>query len=273
MDGILKMANYRFFIQYEGTRYQGWQKLGGKEQTIQGKLEEVLARMTAEEVTLIGSGRTDAGVHAKMQVANAHFTTTLSEQEIMDYVNRYLPEDIAVTNVTRVAETFHSRFDALEKTYLYRVRVSAVRDVFNRRYIYDCQKPASAFDLSQMRKAAGFLVGTHDFQAFCGRKIKKKSTVRTIMSVDIKEEGGELQFLYRGNGFLFHMVRILTGTLLEVGEGRKKPEAMEEILRSGKRQNAGETVPAKGLTLLSVKYPEMDNHQAVKKIGEYQGIK
>lgn len=250
------MANYRFFIQYEGTRYQGWQKLGGKEQTIQGKLEEVLFRMTAEEVNLIGSGRTDAGVHAKMQVANAHFTTKLSEQEILDYVNRYLPEDIAVTNVTRVSEAFHSRFDAVEKTYLYRVGVSPVRDVFHRRLVYDCNKAASDFDLEKMRAAAALLVGTHDFQAFCGRKIKKKSTVRTIESIDIKEEAGELRFLYRGNGFLFHMVRILTGTLLEVGEGKRKPADMERILCARERKNAGETVPAKGLTLLEVKYSE-----------------
>lgn len=262
------MANYRFLIQYEGSRYAGWQKLPGKEQTIQGKLEAVLEKMTGEAVAVIGSGRTDAGVHAKGQVANAHFATKLSEQEIMQYMNRYLPEDIGILEVTRVSEEFHSRYHAVEKCYLYRLGVSAIPDVFQRRYVYEygreclkynaeeCQneKGPLGLDVTAMREAAAFLVGRHDFQSFCGRKMKKKSSIRNIYAIEIEEREGEIRFLYRGDGFLFHMIRILTGTLLEIGEGKRKPEDVERILASGIRENAGKTVPAKGLMLLWVKY-------------------
>lgn len=259
----MEQQNYRFLIQYEGTRYSGWQKLSGKEQTIQGKLENILERMTGESVTVIGSGRTDAGVHAKGQVANAHLAVKLSEKKILDYINEYLPEDIAVLEVTKVSDEFHSRHHAVEKCYLYRVSTARVTDVFKRRYVYEYGKGKMGggtleaegnLDLAAMRKAAAFLVGEHDFQGFCGRKIKKKSTVRNIYSIEIKEEPGEIRFYYRGNGFLFHMIRIITGTLLEIGAGKRKPEDVERILMSKERQEAGETVPAKGLTLLWVKY-------------------
>lgn len=268
----MERQNYRFLIQYEGTRYSGWQKLSGKEQTIQGKLENILERMTGEPVTVIGSGRTDAGVHAKGQVANAHLAVNLSEKDILDYINAYLPEDIAVLEVTKVSEEFHSRHHAVEKCYLYRVSTARVTDVFKRRYVYEYGKGKKSgrtlekeriaakkeaeeiLDLAAMRKAAALLVGEHDFQGFCGRKIKKKSTVRNIYSIEIEEEPGEIRFYYRGNGFLFHMIRIITGTLLEIGAGKRKPEDVERILMSKERQEAGETVPAKGLTLLWVRY-------------------
>lgn len=248
-----EMANYRFLIQYEGSRYSGWQKLGGKEQTVQGKLEAILERMTGEPVAVIGSGRTDAGVHAKGQVANAHFETNLSEKEILKYINTYLPEDIAVLEVTKVSDEFHSRYHAVEKCYLYRVSVSEIPDVFGRRLVYDFGKEP-AIDVASMRQAAKYLIGEYDFQSFCGRKMKKKSTVREIFSIEIEEREGEIRFYYRGNGFLFHMIRIITGTLLEVGAGKRKPEEIEDILLSGDRKNAGETVPAKGLVLLWVGY-------------------
>ncbi len=268
----MERQNYRFLIQYEGTRYSGWQKLSGKEQTIQGKLENILERMTGEPVTVIGSGRTDAGVHAKGQVANAHLAVNLSENEILDYINAYLPEDIAVLEVTKVSDEFHSRHHAVEKCYLYRVSTAQVTDVFKRRYVYEYGKGKKSgralekegiaakkeaegtLDLTAMRKAAALLVGEHDFQGFCGRKIKKKSTVRNIYSIKIEEEPGEICFYYRGNGFLFHMIRIITGTLLEIGAGKRRPEDVERILISKERQEAGETVPAKGLTLLWVRY-------------------
>lgn len=262
------MTNYRFLIQYEGSRYAGWQKLSGKEQTIQGKLEAVLEKMTGEVVNVIGSGRTDAGVHAKGQVANAHFATKLSEWEILQYMNRYLPEDIRILEVTKVSDEFHSRYHAVEKCYLYRLSVSMTSDVFQRRYVYEYGREwlkqnagegqrktgLPVLDLTAMREAAALLVGEHDFQSFCGRKMKKKSTVRNVYDIEIEEKEGVIHFLYRGDGFLFHMIRILTGTLLEVGEGKRKPEDMRQILESGIRENAGKTVPAKGLTLLWVKY-------------------
>lgn len=263
-----KRQNYRFLIQYEGSRYSGWQRLGKKEQTIQGKLENILERMSGEAVTVIGSGRTDAGVHAKGQVANAHLGGNFSEKEILNYVNEYLPEDIAVLEVTKVSDEFHSRYHAVEKCYLYRLSVSATPDVFQRRYVYEygreCLRNRAGergdgaalrkLALSSMKEAAAFLVGEHDFQSFCGKKMKKKSSVRNIHAIEIEERDGELQFLYRGDGFLFHMIRIMTGTLLEVGEGKRQPEDMKEILASRTRESAGRTLPAKGLTLLWVKY-------------------
>lgn len=258
--------NYRFLIQYEGCRYSGWQKLSEKEQTIQGKLENILERMTGEPVTVIGSGRTDAGVHAKGQVANAHLAVKLSEQEILEYINKYLPDDIAVLEVTRVSDDFHSRHHALEKCYLYRVSTAQVTDVFKRRYVYEYGKGKRALggegrlDLDAMRKGAAFLTGEHDFQGFCGRKIKKKSTVRKIYSIEIEEALGEIRFYYRGNGFLFHMVRIITGTLLEIGERKRRPEDVKRILSSKDRAEAGETAPAKGLTLLWVRYDKAEEN-------------
>ena len=247
------MANYKFLIQYDGTRYAGWQKQVDKNNTIQGKLEHVLACMTGKEVTVTGSGRTDAGVHAKGQIANAHLDTTMSEVEICRYMNEYLPEDIAVLKVTRASEMFHSRFHAVEKCYTYRVCVAEVPNVFERRFVYAYGAEPS-LDVEAMRRAAENFLGEHDFQSFCGKKIKKKSTVRNIYEIIIDEVDDEIRFTYRGNGFLFHMIRIMTGTLLEVGAGKKQPEDMPEILAAKERAKAGEMVPAKGLTLQWVRY-------------------
>ncbi len=251
------MKNYRLLLQYEGGRYQGWQKLGKDEATIQGKLEQILLRMSGMEVTVIGSGRTDAGVHARGQVANVHMETALSVQEVRDYLNRYLPEDIAVLSVEIVPEQFHSRHDAVEKTYEYRVGLSNIPHVFERRFRYDLgleRERMVHLDVEAMREAAALLMGEHDFQGFCGRKIKKKSTVRNIFRINIEEKDDEIRFSYTGNGFLFHMLRIVTGTLLEIGEGRRGAESIGEILQSRERAKAGEMAPAKGLTLVSVKY-------------------
>ena len=260
------MANYKFEIQYEGTRYAGWQRLSGKENTIQGKIEDVLGRLAGEPVAVIGAGRTDAGVHARGQVANAHFVTNLSELDIREYMNEYLPEDIRICLVDQVSGDFHSRYQAKEKCYLYRVSLKEVPDVFSRRYVYEYAKDTQrsleerrrasegALDREAMKEAVSYFLGEHDFQGFCGRKIKKKSTVRCIHSIDIRMEEGELRFYYRGNGFLFHMIRIMTGTLLEVGERKRPAEDVVHILETKDRQNAGRTLPAKGLTLLSVDF-------------------
>ncbi len=247
------MANFKFLIQYDGTRYAGWQKQVDKNNTIQGKLEHILECMTGKEVTVIGSGRTDAGVHAKGQVANAHLDTDMSEAEICRYMNEYLPDDIAVTKVTRASDAFHSRFHALEKCYTYRVCVAEVPNVFERRFVY-AYGAEKALDVDAMRKASAAFLGEHDFQSFCGKKIKKKSTVRNIYDITIEEVEDEIRFTYRGNGFLFHMIRIMTGTLLEVGAGKKQPEQMQDILAAKERAKAGEMVPAKGLTLQWVRY-------------------
>ena len=245
------MKNYRFLLQYEGTRYQGWQRQESSENTIQGKLEMLLSRMCGHKVEVQGSGRTDAGVHALGQVANAHMCTEKTPWEIMEYMNQYLPEDIGVLSVKEVSERFHSRLNARGKTYCYRIINSPVPQVFQRRYAHTV---VEKLDVEAMRQGAGFLVGKHDFAAFTSAKKGKKSTVRTVEEILIERQGNLILLTFSGDGFLYHMVRILTGTLLEVGLGRRKPEEIIEILNSGSRAAAGELVPAKGLTLVEVRY-------------------
>ena len=198
-----------------------------------------------------GSGRTDAGVHARGQVANAHLETRMTPEEIRDYMNRYLPEDIGVLSVEMVPDRFHSRLLAKGKTYCYQVINSGIPHVFDRRYAYVYKEK---LDVGAMRRAAEQLTGAHDFAAFTSAKKSKKSTVRTIDSITIEQEGDILRFLFSGDGFLFHMVRILMGTLLEVGEGKRRPEEMAGILAGRDRSLAGPLVPAVGLTLMEVRY-------------------
>lgn len=253
------MGNFKVILQYEGTRYQGWQKQESTDNTIQGKLEALLSKMTGTRTEIQGSGRTDAGVHAAGQVANFHAQTDKTPEEIMEYMNHYLPEDIAVIDIEKVHERFHSRLNAKGKTYCYRVLNTTTPHVFDRRYVHVVEQQ---LDVAAMQKAAAYLVGTHDFKAFTSNKRGKKSTVRTIDSITIERTDSgffpdtkeEIRFTYSGNGFLYHMVRILTGTLLDVGMHRIRPEEVAEILASGLREKAGELVPAKGLTLMEVRY-------------------
>ncbi len=253
------MRNFRIILQYEGTRYQGWQKQESTENTIQGKLEQLLSKMTGTKVEVQGSGRTDAGVHALGQVANFHMDTDKTPQQIMDYMNFYLPEDIAVVAIKEVAERFHSRLNAKGKTYCYRVLNSGVPHVFDRRYVHVVESP---LDIPAMQKAAEYFLGTHDFKAFTSTKKSKKSTLRTIHSITIEPVksaysvgvDAEIRFTFNGDGFLYHMVRIMTGTLLEVGLHEREPEEIEAILKTGRREDAGALAPAKGLTLMEVFY-------------------
>lgn len=245
------MKNYRISIQYDGTRYKGWQSQKSTDETIQGKLQAVLSRLAGREVEVIGSGRTDAGVHAKEQVANFHLEEKWEKEEILAYLNRYLPEDIAVLDIREVSERFHSRYNAVEKTYVYRVHNSAIPNVFERKYVYTYPEKLS---VTRMQKAAMYLMGTHDFTSFCGNKKMKKSAVRTIYEIRIEQVGEEIRFTYCGNGFLQNMVRILTGTLLEVGSGKKEPEEAGRILEAKDREQAGFLAPACGLILWKVQY-------------------
>lgn len=245
------VRNFKICLQYEGSRYQGWQKQERTENTIQGKLEAILNKLTGKTVSVHGSGRTDAGVHAYGQIANFCIDTELSSAAVMDYINRYLPEDIAVIAIEEVDQRFHSRLQAKGKTYCYRVLNSEIRHIFDRRYVLPVPEP---LDVKAMEEAAGYLVGTHDYKAFTSAKKGKKSTVRTIYDINIVQDGAELCFTFYGNGFLYHMIRIIMGTLLEVGAHQKRPEEINAILASGKRENAGPLVPAQGLALMEVHY-------------------
>lgn len=245
------MRNFKMILQYEGTRYQGWQKQASTENTIQGKLETLLTRLAGTPVLVQGSGRTDAGVHAYGQVANFKMDTKWTEQELMDAINGYLPEDIGVISLTEVPMRFHSRLHETGKIYRYRVLNSAVPHIFDRRYVYPVPE---SLDLAAMREAAGHLCGEHDFASFTSAKKGKKSTVRRIDRIQIERAGDEIHFLFQGNGFLYHMVRTIMGTLLSVGKGERSAQEIPEILKAGNRQKAGPLVPAKGLALMEVFY-------------------
>lgn len=246
--------NIKVILAYDGTRYDGWQKQGNTDKTIQGKLEQILEKMTGKPVEVQGSGRTDAGVHARGQVANFHLEGFWKPEEVMSYINRYLSEDIVVLSCEKASERFHSRLSAVRKTYCYQIEMGAKKNVFERNYYYGFGKK---LDIIKMKKAASFLIGTHDFKSFCGNRKMKKSTVRTIEKITFEMVGEErLHIRFTGNGFLQQMVRILTGTLLEVGEGKRKPEEIPEILEAKDRQAAGFTAPAQGLFLEEVEYGE-----------------
>lgn len=243
--------NYKILLAYDGTRYHGWERKNNTDMTIQGKLETVLERMAGRFVEVIGCGRTDAGVHAKEMVANAKFATDMTPEEICAYLNQYLPEDIGVLKVSIASERFHSRYNAVGKTYCYTCYIGKVKPVFERKYVYALE---TVPDVKRMRQAATFLIGTHDFASFCANKKKKKSTVRTVDKIEITVEGDYLKFTVHGDGFLHHMVRILVGTLLEVGWGKREPESMQDLLMAKERAQAGITAPAQGLCMERVDY-------------------
>lgn len=244
------MRNLRLDLCYDGTRYRGWQRLPGEAQTIQGKLETALSRILDEQIEVIGSGRTDAGTHARLQVANFHCVSAMPADEILAQLRRYLPEDIGIYSCRDVSERFHARLNAKTKTYVYRLWNSDAPCVFERRYLYheSCQ-----LDLDAMRTAAAQFLGTHDFSAFCANKNMKKSTARYIERFDIDYVGDELRFTVTGNGFLHHMVRIMVGTLLEVGKGERDAESIS-MLFGADRAQAGALVPSCGLCLMEVTY-------------------
>ncbi len=245
------MINYKMILQYDGSRYSGWQVQGNTEQTIQGKLQSVLEKMTGEEIEIHGSGRTDAGVHAIGQVANFKLQSAYEPEEIKRYCNQYLPEDIVVLEVSEVPLRFHSRLNAIKKTYCYRIFLGEKPDVFRRKYVTPV---AENLDINKMKAAAEVLLGTHDFTSFCGNRHFKKSAVRTIYEIRIEEKTDELDIYFTGNGFLQNMVRILTGTLLEVGTGKREVCEMKEILEGRNRSLAGTMAAAKGLVLVNVEY-------------------
>lgn len=244
------MRNYKMTIAYDGTKYQGWQRQSNTEFTIQEILEKRIGDCIGYPVKIDGSGRTDGGVHALGQAANVKLSGKVDERNFLEVLNKGLPEDIRVRKVELVKNGFHSRYSAKAKKYEYTVDTREKPCVFTRKYVYHCPQ---IFDMTMMRQAASMLVGTHDFGGFTDKK-DEKSTVRTIYEIKIREENGKIYFLFYGDGFMYHMVRILTGTLLEVGSGEKSLEDMQRILKTRNRADAGFLVPAMGLCLKEVIY-------------------
>lgn len=245
------MRNLRMVIEYDGTRYKGWQKQKGNVATIQEKVENVLSKMANEEIQVIGCGRTDTGVHAENYIANFHTNSTFTNEDILNYLYEFLPEDIVVKSVTDVNERFHARYNAKAKTYVYTINNGKYRDVFNRKFTYHTD---DELNLNSMIAAADILVGTHDFKSFTSLKSDSKSTVRTINYIDITTKDNIIKIEVNGDGFLLNMVRIIVGTLLEVGKGELKPSDVAKILEAKERAQAGPMAQAKGLCLKEVEY-------------------
>ena len=244
------MRNLRLDICYDGTRYRGWQRLGDSDNTIQGKLEAALSRILGETVEVSGSGRTDAGAHARGQVVSFRCERTMPCDEILSQLRRYLPEDIGIYSCREVHDRFHARLNAKTKTYCYRIWNTDAPCVFERRFVY-CLP--DRLDVAKMEAAARCFMGEHDFSAFCANKKMKKSTVRRIDALRIDRVGEELRVTVSGNGFLYNMVRILVGTLIEVGRGEREADTIPALF-GAKREEAGYLVPASGLCLMEVTY-------------------
>ncbi len=248
--GIMCMYNYKMAIQYDGSRYNGWQRQGNTKNTIQERFENVLSRMCGKDMQIFASGRTDAGVHADEQIANFKCDILMDTAKIKDYINKYLPEDIRVTSVEEADIRFHSRLNAVSKTYEYTIATEKP-DVFIRKYVYFADRKP---DVEKMRSAAVLITGKHDFKGFSSVGRIKKSTVRTVNFIEIEEVGGLVKIRINADGFLYNMVRIISGTLYNIGNGTLEESVIEEIFQEKIREKAGVTLPASGLRLVKVYY-------------------
>ena len=251
--------NYKMILQYDGTRYNGWQKQGNTDNTIQGKLETLLSRIAGEPVEIHGAGRTDAGVHARRFALSFCYTGKVPMQKIVPALNAHLPPDIRAVDIRSVPDGFHARYAAHAKTYRYYILNTRVDDPFT----YDtCHRVGAALNLAAMQAAAAQFIGTHDFSALCASGSSAAAhgdTVRTITDCTVVQNGDLFTISVTADGYLYNMVRILAGTLVDAGLGKRTPESIPALLESGDRRRAGPTLPAKGLFLEKVDYPELDD--------------
>ncbi|MFC4075380.1 tRNA pseudouridine(38-40) synthase TruA [Salinithrix halophila] len=245
------MQKVKMTIAYDGTDFAGYQRQPGR-RTVQSTLEEALGRITASPVSVTGAGRTDAGVHARGQVVHFETEAGVPLERWTRVLNHVLPQDLAVLSVEAVPKTFHARYDACWKRYRYTLDTRPVPDVFTRRYRTHL---TLGLDVERMRQAAGYLVGTHDFSAFSSARTTVKDKVRTLYQCEVEVlADGVIAIVTAGNGFLYHMVRIISGTLVEAGMGKLDPAAVSDILQGRDRSRAGKTLPAQGLTMVEVHY-------------------
>ena len=244
------MKRIGIIVAYDGTNYSGWQ-IQPNAVTIQGVLNETLSRLLGEKIEVMGASRTDAGVHALGNVAVFDTNTRIPGEKISYALNQFLPEDIRIQLSEEVEADFHPRYTDSEKTYQYRI--------LNRRFPVPTERLYSYFyhyklDVNKMREAVSYVIGEHDFASFCGAGAQVKSTIRTITAMDVFRDGDIITIQVSGTGFLYNMVRILAGTLIEIGNGQYPPERMGEILKACDREAAGPTAPAHGLTLMGIRY-------------------
>ncbi len=249
------MPTYRAVVEYDGTNFCGLQ-FQTEVRTVAGELERALSLLFAEPVKISSAGRTDAGVHARGQVVSFRTERAFPEGRLGLALNGNLPEDVSVRRVDEVAEDFSARFDAVERTYEYRILNRALPSALERRFAHHVHRP---FDLDLARRAAADLVGEHDFVAFCGLLPEHGGTVRTVHSIGIERSGDLIGLRISGRGFLHRMVRISVGTLTEIAAGRRDPDDIPAILASKDRRRAGYTAPPNGLCLAGVRYPDFDS--------------
>jgi len=243
---------FRLTLEYDGAGFEGWQIQPGERRTVQGELEKAIARVARERVKVVGSGRTDAGVHAEGQVASVTFDTSLEPERLQRALNASLPDDVAIRELSVAHDGFDARRDATGKLYRYSLWNAPERAPLRRRRALCLLRP---LDLARIRVAAAQLVGCHDFASFQAAGCEAATSVRTLRRIDVTgEAGAAIHLWFEGTGFLRHMVRNIVGTLIEVGSGRRDPEGMTALLAARDRRRAGPTAPAHGLTLVSVSY-------------------
>jgi tRNA pseudouridine38-40 synthase len=264
------VARYRLSVEYDGRGFEGWQLQPGGHRTVQGALHEALARVTGEAARAVGAGRTDAGVHAEGQVAGVVLERDVDPTWLRRALNGVLPADVAVTACERAAEGFHARYGARSKLYRYRIWNGPERSPLRAARSHWVRSP---LDLAAMRRAARLLEGTHDFRSFQAAGSAVRTTLRSLLRVELRgEAGGEIELLVEGDGFLRHMVRIVAGTLLEVGLGRRAADSMPGLLAARERRRAGRTAPSHALSLVCVSYaPSGEPHHAAPPCGEDPG--
>jgi tRNA pseudouridine38-40 synthase len=246
-----KMRNLKMVIEYDGGKYKGWQKQKDESLTIKGKIESVLSKMTGEAIQVIGCESTDTGTHAENYIANFHTACEFSIDTILDYLYKFLPEDIVVKSMKDVDERFQAKYNVKSKIYVYKINNNKFRNVFDRKYSYHIDEK---LDLEKMRSAAEILVGTYDFQSFTSLKSSAKPTIRTINYINIVEKDGIVEIEINENESLLNMIRIIVGTLIEVGKGKLKVIEVKEILMLKKRSESSPMAQPKGLFLKNVQY-------------------
>lgn len=253
------MRRIKLIVAYDGTEYSGWQ-IQPEAPTIEMYLDKAIRELTGENVHVTGASRTDAGVHAYGNVAVFDTESTIPGDRFTFALNRFLPDSIVIQDSWEVSVDFHPRHCNTRKTYEYRILNTAVPLPQKRNFTWHV---AGSIDIEKMKEAAAYIVGEHDFKSFCCVRTQAESTVRTIYSLEVLQEGSEIIIRIKGNGFLYNMVRIITGTLIQVGKGRFMPEYVKQMLEAKDRTVAGQTAPPQGLTLVGIEYVDNDDARVV----------
>lgn len=253
------MRRIKLIVAYDGTEYSGWQ-IQPEAPTIEMCLDKAIHELTGENVHVTGASRTDAGVHAYGNVAVFDTESTIPGDRFTFALNRFLPDSIVIQDSWEVSVDFHPRHCNTRKTYEYRILKTAVPLPQKRNFTWHV---AGSIDIEKMKEAAAYIVGEHDFKSFCCVRTQAESTVRTIYSLEVLQEGSEIIIRIKGNGFLYNMVRIITGTLIQVGKGRFSPEYVKQMLEAKDRTVAGQTAPPQGLTLVGIEYVDNDDARIV----------